>query len=274
MTTEGADQARAGGPASIPNFAWVDRRLLARGRQPPLTPAAYAELRDCGIAAVLSLRLEREYPDDERRRYDVAEERSICESLGLAFHHVRCSDFQAPRPREVVRALAIIRQEVEEGRPIYVHCLAGVGRTGVVSGAWQMLHGVSGTDALRSFADFCHDAWNRRTAQLPTGQPAAEPAIPLPPGWDPTDEQRTVEEYFLRIGAHYQGWVLLAIARALALPAEPPPNFVPLRRPANGANWGRRFREQVERHLGPLDRLIARGVEERNRRRAAVPAAD
>jgi len=80
-----ADQPEAGAPPGIPNFAWVEAGRVARGQQPALTLSAYRELRVAELTSVLSLRAEREYLDDERRRYDVADERSLCAALELRY---------------------------------------------------------------------------------------------------------------------------------------------------------------------------------------------
>ncbi len=213
-------------PPGIPNFAWVEAGRVARGQQPALSVAAYRELQACGVTSVLSLRPASEYPENESLRYAAEEERDLCTALGLRFLHVPCTDFQAPRPGSVIRALRLLDAEVARGNAVYVHCLAGVGRTGVVCGAWQMLRGESGTEALRQFAHFAHEAHGRRGLQ------------------------RTRDEFLQRIGAHEQAWVLLSIARALGVPAVLPDGGIAPRRPARAAShWGSRFREQAERHL-------------------------
>jgi hypothetical protein len=188
----------------------------------------YRELQDLGFSAVLSLRAEHEYLEDPRRRYEARDERALCESLGITFHHVACTDFQAPHPGEVVRALSILHDEATQGRAVYIHCLAGIGRTGVISGAWQMLHGASGTEALRGYAYFCEEGWSRRVVD------------------------RQLQEYLQVIRAHHQAWVLVRIARELRLPAALPKNFIRPQRPDNGRLWRRGFRDELRRRLPHL----------------------
>jgi protein tyrosine phosphatase (PTP) superfamily phosphohydrolase (DUF442 family) len=259
VTVVPAHRGPAPGPAGIPNFAWVDGRWLARGRQPPLTHPAYQELRDHGFSAVLSLRPEREYPDDEWRSYDAADERALCDSIGLTFRHVSCADFQAPHPSEVVKALSIIHDEIEQGRAVYLHCFAGIGRTGVVSGAWQMLRGAGGTEALREFASFCAEGWNRAVARR-LGQLVPEPTGQAHRGGDPAAVARSSEDFYLAIGAHHQLWVLQTIAKALGLSTDPPAGFPRPKRPANGRSWQRRFRGQAQRHLGEARGMSLNGT--------------
>jgi len=246
-----SDPDGAPAPAGIPNFAWVEEHRLARGRQPALALPAYRELQDLGFSAVLSLRPAREYPDDERRRYDAADERALCEALGLTFHHVACTDFQAPHPSEVVRALSALHREIGQGNAVYVHCFAGVGRTGVVSAAWQMFRGTSGTEAVRQYAEFCQGSWRRLLALRSSADPTTGPAPQPAPASSPFANLRSPHDYFHAIGAHHQAWALLTIAEVLGLPAEPPPDFIRPQRPTNGKTWRRRFRDQLQRHLGP-----------------------
>lgn len=219
------------GPAGIPNFAWVEEGRLARGMQPALMLAAYQELRAYGFTAVLSLRLAQEYLDEDRRRYQVTEERALCRAVGLRLVHVPLSDYQVPRPSAMVRALVAIDRELADGGTLYVHCFAGVGRTGVVCGAWQMLRGMSGTEALRQFERFLLDSWRRAVVRRP---------------------ELTVERYLEGVGAHAQAWVLQRIARALGRPSAAELAFLRPRPPARGAGWERRFRAQLDRRLGPM----------------------
>ena len=41
---------------------------------------------------------------------------------------------------------------IKEGRPVYVHCWGGVGRTGTIAGCWLVRHGLSGDQALAEIA--------------------------------------------------------------------------------------------------------------------------
>lgn len=57
-------------------------------------------------------------------------------------------DFDVPSRAQMVRILDEIDQALMAQRKVYVHCLAGLGRTGTVVGCYLVRHGLSGPDAL------------------------------------------------------------------------------------------------------------------------------
>jgi protein-tyrosine phosphatase len=78
-----------------------------------------------------------------------------------------------PREREhMTRVLSAIREEIDAGRPVYVHCWGGIGRTGTVVGCWLVEQGMAGPAAIE------------RIAELRAGSPAGRTPSPE------TDEQR------------------------------------------------------------------------------------
>lgn len=118
--------ARATAPAPDIHLVGVDHlRALDdrvwRGDAP--TREGYRNLAAAGVETVVDLRAERDVIVDEARLDD----------LGIRRVHLPIRDGQVPDDTTLRAALDTMR--AADGR-VYVHCGAGVGRTGTVAGAW------------------------------------------------------------------------------------------------------------------------------------------
>jgi protein-tyrosine phosphatase len=57
-------------------------------------------------------------------------------------------DVSTPTVEEMTEILDAIDESVDAGNVVYLHCAAGLGRTGVVVGCYLVRHGMSGAEAL------------------------------------------------------------------------------------------------------------------------------
>ena len=130
-------QRNAGAPAielPIKNFAMVDDSLW-RGAAP--TAAGYEALAANGVTTVIDLRAEDDIVVDDAR----------LAALGINRVHLPMRDGQSPTEAQVDRFLAAV--EGSGGRA-FVHCGAGVGRTGTMSAAYLVKTGqATPSQALR-----------------------------------------------------------------------------------------------------------------------------
>ena len=55
------------------------------------------------------------------------------------------------------RILNSIDQNINEGRIVYVHCQAGIGRTGTIIGCWLSRHGYEGAEAMMKLCELWED---------------------------------------------------------------------------------------------------------------------
>jgi protein-tyrosine phosphatase len=102
-------------------------------------------------------------------------------SKRFSYHRMPITDHEIPSVEQMVATLDLIDAALAENRPVYVHCLAGIGRTGTVVGCWLARHGTTGQDALDKL-----DAL-RRTARVDLGMswPGRQCQIEMIDDWLP-----------------------------------------------------------------------------------------
>jgi protein-tyrosine phosphatase len=149
----------------VPASYWLNDGMLLAGEYPGASDRAetrqkVAKFVDAGIRTFVNLTESSEpltaYDDV---LHDLSEER------GLEMKHLRFAirDAGVPSGRDLMtRILAAIRDEIAAGRPVYVHCWGGIGRTGTVIGCWLVDEGLDGTAALERIAELRSDTPDRR----------------------------------------------------------------------------------------------------------------
>ena len=139
------------------NFCVVTPGAVWRGERPTTADAKW--LLDHGVGSVVSLQL------DDRGVFEAA---SPGLDLARSVSYIRVSGFsplQMLRPAQVdnhvAHFLAILK---EAPKPVFVHCRAGIDRTGVVVAAYRVLiQGVSREQAIAEMARW-HSPWIRLDA--------------------------------------------------------------------------------------------------------------
>ena len=143
-------------PGPIPDSYWlIDGRLLA-GEYPATyhadtTREKLARFLDAGIRTFINLTEESE----PLAKYDGLL-RELSEERKIETRHMRFSVRDGCIPGErthMGRILATIREEMDAGRPVYVHCWGGIGRTGTVIGCWLVEQGLAGEEAIARIAE-------------------------------------------------------------------------------------------------------------------------
>jgi protein tyrosine/serine phosphatase len=70
------------------------------------------------------------------------------ERLDVKYRRIPIRDMWIPTEALMAEILDLIESEIASGRPVYVHCWGGIGRTGTVAGCWLVERGLSCDEAL------------------------------------------------------------------------------------------------------------------------------
>jgi protein tyrosine/serine phosphatase len=125
----------------IDNFARVSATYY-RGAQP--VGSDYADLKRLGVKTVINL-----IGDED---LDSREPRNV-EAQGMRYIYIPMSTRRAPTQTQVEQFLSIVNDAASQ--PVYVHCVGGRHRTGVMTAVYRMTHdGISGDAAFREMKQF------------------------------------------------------------------------------------------------------------------------
>ena len=154
----------------IPNSYWVVPGQLLAGPRPTgpdraASRAAVRALIDVGIGTVIDLRTAAEPPGI----------RSLLTKLSpegeeVSWISAPIQDGDAPSESLLTLVLDLIDGSIARGRPVYVHCEGGLGRTGTIVGAYLIRHGLVEVDTVA-----------QRLSDLRRGQPNASRPSPETP---------------------------------------------------------------------------------------------
>jgi protein-tyrosine phosphatase len=133
---------------------WVVEGLLLAGAFPGLPdPTGHRQkiktLVDAGIRTIINLMEESEV--DHQGRPFAAYEQIATRLAGPG--KIDCCRYSIPNvsvppPQLMSEILDHIDRSVADGRPVYVHCWGGVGRTGTVIGCWLLRHGLATRESV------------------------------------------------------------------------------------------------------------------------------
>jgi hypothetical protein len=143
-------------PVPFERSYWVVPGKFLAGAYPgdPDPERAEEKLRGllaAGIRCILDLTAE-----GDRNRYgrvlvpyrDLMGKAAAAEKCKVDYHSKTITDVDIPSREEMVEMLDIIDGAIGSDRPVYVHCLGGIGRTGTVVGCWLARHGAAKGQAV------------------------------------------------------------------------------------------------------------------------------
>lgn len=139
MDTKPVDRAGEAPPPWEPEFSWIDASLAVGGSFPRGVAARLA--RDCGIAAVIDVRIEAsDHPEE-------------LAAAGLAFLRLPTEDACAVSQAMLDEGVGFAREAAAAGRPLLVHCQHGIGRSALVALCVLVDRGLAPMEALRRAKD-------------------------------------------------------------------------------------------------------------------------
>ncbi len=118
-------EAAAPDVRGVKNFQVVDEHLW-RGAAP--TAEGYRALAQQGASTIVDLRAEE----------GIEEDIAVAKRLGINVVRIPMRDGQTPTPEEVTRFLEVVQSSPDK---VFVHCGAGVGRTGTMVGSYLVTSG-------------------------------------------------------------------------------------------------------------------------------------
>ena len=147
----------------IRNSYWVVEGMLAAGEYPGALSPEEARIRlqqflDAGIRVFLDLT-----EDGELLPYaGFLDEKAEHLGIDVEWRRLSIPDVSVPTVPQMRQILCAVRDAMAAGKPVYVHCWGGVGRTGTVVGCHLVETGLSGRESLHRLAELWQSVEKRR----------------------------------------------------------------------------------------------------------------
>jgi protein tyrosine/serine phosphatase len=123
----------------IKNFGRINDTYY-RGAQPENQD--YANLAALGIRTVINLT-----SDDAE-----ANEKMMVENAGMKYHQIPMNTHVPPTTAQLAEFLGIVNDPLSQ--PVYVHCVGGKHRTGVMTAVYRMMNGWNADQAFKEMKQF------------------------------------------------------------------------------------------------------------------------
>ncbi|MDD3014777.1 MAG: dual specificity protein phosphatase family protein [Candidatus Gastranaerophilales bacterium] len=133
---------------SIPNFKEIDE-YVSRGAQPK-NESQFKWLKEQGYGVVINFRtlFVRGLKFDEKQ---------IVENLGMNYDNIPIISADGPLKEDIRKFFNIIKIAKKTGKKVFIHCMAGQDRTGIMSALYKIKNNLDSVDnCIREMLDMGH----------------------------------------------------------------------------------------------------------------------
>ncbi len=126
----------------------IDDQLIL-GAMPLSNKCHHTKLKDLGVSVVVSLN--QDFELDHQGILSIPVTHEEWKKQGIEFRQFPAKDFKGVDLDTISRTVSYIQHQEEQGKKVYVHCKAGVGRSATIAACLQVLekHSLSADEAIR-----------------------------------------------------------------------------------------------------------------------------
>ncbi len=137
----------------LSSFYWIIESEIA-GMAMPTASMAYLYLEDADSAAAEEMRREiKELQEHGIGAVVTLTENSLYweafKNADMNYLHIPVPDMTAPTPTQIRTFIQFAQENIAQGRPVVVHCLGGMGRTGTMLACYLVTKGIPPRAAIR-----------------------------------------------------------------------------------------------------------------------------
>jgi Cyclin-dependent kinase inhibitor 3 (CDKN3) len=147
----------------IPDSYWVVPQKLLAGESPgQYDPAKTRQRLNALLNAGFDTFIDLKHPGELPSYKEILKVQATGYGRNISYHNFPISDRGLPSRTQMITTLDTIDTALSNGHKVYLHCWAGVGRTGTVIGCFLVRHGTPGQRAVEQIAEWWQDIPKRR----------------------------------------------------------------------------------------------------------------